>query len=97
MLPDGKTVCLVPAPAKIGCKEQLDHGWPRKSKRELRATFDRVLGESADQLEVYDQVRACVRYAFLGDARLDPSFRSVVSDPSFWMAAMMIHSRDELW
>ena len=69
ILPDNKTVCLAPVPTK-GCKERLEQGRSRESRKEFRVTFDRVLGEDADQFEVYDQVRACVRYAFLGNARL---------------------------
>ncbi|CAM9282392.1 unnamed protein product, partial [Laminaria digitata] len=38
----------------------------RESRKELKVVFDRVLGESARQEEVYEQVRACVRLPFQG-------------------------------
>lgn len=65
LFPDGKTLCLHTTPTK-GEKEQLDQGRLRESRKELRVTFDRILGEEAKQEEVYEQVRACVRLPFLG-------------------------------
>ena len=65
MLPDGRTLCILPTPAKDK-KGQLDQGRSRESRKELKVAFDRVLGESARQEEVYEQVRACVRLPFQG-------------------------------
>ena len=65
VLADGRTLCLAPAPK--GAKEKLDQGRLRESRKELEVTFDRVLGEGAEQKEVYDQVKACVRLPFSGE------------------------------
>lgn len=65
VLADGKSLCLAPVPK--GFKEKLDQGRLRESRKELEVTFDRVLGESAEQKEVYDQVKACVRLPFAGE------------------------------
>lgn len=65
VLADGRTLCLAPAPN--GVKVKLDQGRQRESRKELQMTFDRVLGESAEQKEVYDQVKACVRLPFSGE------------------------------
>lgn len=65
MLPDGRTLRLIPTPVK-GAKEKLDQGRLRESRRELEVAFDRVLGESAKQDEMYEQIRSCVRLPFSG-------------------------------
>lgn len=65
VLADGKTLCLAPAPK--GTKVKLDQGRLRENRKELELTFDRVLGERAEQKEVYDQVKACVRLPFSGE------------------------------
>lgn len=65
VLADGRTLCLAPAPK--GAKVKLDQGRLRESRKELEVTFDHVLGESAEQKEVYDQVKACVRLPFSGE------------------------------
>lgn len=69
VLPDGRTLRIVPTPVK-GVKEKLDQGRLRESRREFEVAFDRVLGESAKQEEVYDQIRACVRLPFSGETVL---------------------------
>lgn len=66
MLPDGKTLCLVSTPDK-DAKEQLNQGRLREKRKELIIPCDRVLGENATQKEVYEQVRDCVRFPFLGE------------------------------
>lgn len=66
VFPDGRTLRIVPTPVK-GIKEKLDQGRLRESRREFEVAFDRVLGESAKQEEVYDQIRACVRLPFSGE------------------------------
>lgn len=66
VLPDGRTLRVVPSPVK-GEKDKLDQGRLRESWKELEVSFDRVLGESAGQGDVYDQVKACVRLPFAGE------------------------------
>ena len=65
VLSDGRTLCILPTPAKEK-KGQLDQGRPRESRKELKVAFDHVLGENARQEEVYEQVRGCVRLPFEG-------------------------------
>ncbi|CAB1118472.1 unnamed protein product [Ectocarpus sp. CCAP 1310/34] len=65
VLPDGTTLRVVPPPVKGG-KDKLDQGRLRERWKTLEVSFDRVLGESAGQGDVYDQVKACVRLPFAG-------------------------------
>ncbi len=64
-LPDGRTLRITPVPK--GMKEQLDQGRLRESRKELEAAFDRVLGEGAEQEEIYNQIKTCVRLPFSGE------------------------------